>query len=139
MERWFEFMGNHPILFGLLLVLIIAFFAIEGKRSGKKIPPNQVGPLVNDHHARIIDIRPAAKFAKGHITGSQNIPFTELKNQLPQLQAIEVPVIIVCDMGIQAGAAVQLINRPNFMRLEGGIQNYQAAGLPLVGTNKNKS
>lgn len=136
MERWFEFMGNHPILFGLLLVLVIAFFTLEGKRSGKKISPSELGLLVNNHHARIIDIRPASKFAKGHITGSQNIPFTELKNRLAELQAIEVPLIIVCDMGIQAGAAVQLINRPNVMRLEGGISNYQASGLPLVGTKK---
>ena len=48
-----------------------------------------------------------------------------------------MPVILVCDIGMQAGAAVQLINRPNFMRLEGGIQGYQSAGLPLVGTNKS--
>lgn len=136
MERWFEFMGNHPILFGLLIALAIAFFAIEGKRNGKKVPPSQIGPLVNDHNARIIDIRPAAKFAAGHITGSENIPFTELKNHLTNLQAIQVPVIIVCDMGLQAGAAVQLINRPNVMRLEGGIAGYQAAGLPLVGAKK---
>ncbi|MDO4894138.1 rhodanese-like domain-containing protein [Moraxella sp.] len=136
MERWIEFIGNHPFLFGLLAVLLIAFFAIETKRSGKKVPPSEVGLLVNNHNARIIDIRPAAKFATGHITGSQNIPFAELKNHLTTLQAIEVPVIIVCDMGIQAGAAVQLINRPNVMRLEGGIANYQAAGLPLVGAKK---
>ena len=54
---------------------------------------------------------------------------TTLKNHLAELQAIEVPVILVCDIGMQAGAAVQLINRPNFMRLEGGIQGYQSAGL----------
>lgn len=136
MERWFEFIGNHPFLFGLLLLLIIAFFAIEGKRSGRKVPPSELGLLVNNQNARIIDIRPANKFAQGHITGSENIPFTDIKNRLSDLQGIQVPVIIVCDMGIQAGAAVQLINRPNFMRLEGGIQGYQAAGLPLVSTKK---
>ncbi|OOR84717.1 rhodanese-like domain-containing protein [Moraxella canis] len=136
MERWFEFIGNHPVLVGLLIVLIIAFFAIEGKRSGRKVPPSEVGLLVNNQNARIIDIRPPSKFANGHITGSQNIPFSDLKNHLAELQAIEVPVILVCDIGMQAGAAVQLINRPNFMRLEGGIQGYQAAGLPLVGANK---
>jgi rhodanese-like protein len=136
LERWFEFIGNHPVLVGLLIVLIIAFFAIEGKRSGRKVPPSELGLLVNNQNARIIDIRPANKFANGHITGSQNIPFNDLKNHLAELQAIEVPVILVCDIGMQAGAAVQLINRPNFMRLEGGIQGYQSAGLPLVGTNK---
>ncbi len=136
MERWFEFMGNHPILFGILIFLAIAFFFIESKRSGRKVAPSEVGLLVNNHNARLIDIRPAAKFATGHITGSENIPFTELKARLPELQAIEVPVIVICDMGIQAGAAVQMIGRPNVMRLEGGIQGYQAAGLPLIGAKK---
>ncbi|MFB6347903.1 rhodanese-like domain-containing protein [Moraxella marmotae] len=136
MERWFDFMGNHPILFGLLILLAIAFFAIEGKRSGRKVPPSELGLLVNNQNARIIDIRPANKFAAGHITGSQNIPFSDIKNRLAELQGIEVPVIVVCDIGMQAGAAVQLINRPNFMRLEGGIQGYQAAGLPLVSPKK---
>lgn len=41
MERWFEFMGNHPFLFGLLFVFAIMFFSIENKRSGKKISPKR--------------------------------------------------------------------------------------------------
>ena len=40
-------------------------------------------------------------------------------------------------MGMQAGMAVQLLGKPNAMRLEGGITNYQAAGLPLI-TPKTK-
>lgn len=132
MERWFEFMGNHPFLFGILFVLIVMFFAIENKRSGKKIPPNALGMLINNENALLIDIRPANKFETGYISGSRNIPFTELKNHLAELQAETRPIVFVCDMGMQAGMAVQLIGKPNAMRLEGGIINYQSAGLPLV-------
>ncbi|ANB91188.1 rhodanese [Moraxella ovis] len=132
MERWFTFMGNHPILFGILAVLIIAFFMVEGKRNGRKVPPSELGLLVNNHRACVIDIRPANKFAVSHISGSRNIPFNELKNHLDELRAIEEPVIFVCDIGMQSGAAVSLVGKPNFMRLSGGIQGYQAAGLPLA-------
>lgn len=139
MERWFEFMGNHPILFGILFILIVMFFSLESKRSGKKVAPNALGLLVNNEHAQLIDIRPANKFATGHISGSRNIPFTELKDHLAHLQGITTPIVFICDMGMQAGMAVQLVGKPNAMRLEGGITNYQASGLPLVSTKDTKT
>ena len=138
MERWFEFMGNHPFLFGLLFVFAIMFFSIENKRSGKKISPQALGLLVNNDNATLIDIRPANKFATGHIAGSRNIAFTELKNHLPELQAMTNPIVFICDIGMQAGRAVQLVGKPNAMRLEGGIANYQEQGLPLVGVKTGK-
>ena len=79
MERWFEFIGNHPVLVGLLIVLIIAFLPSKANAVVVKVPPSELGLLVNNQNARIIDIRPANKFANGHITGSQNIPFNDLK------------------------------------------------------------
>ena len=138
MERWFEFMGNHPFLFGLLFVFAIMFFSIENKRSGKKISPQALGLLVNNDNATLIDIRPANKFATGHIAGSRNIAFKENKNHLPELQAMTNPIVFICDIGMQAGMAVQLVGKPNAMRLEGGIANYQAQGLPLVGVKTGK-
>ncbi|WP_367103903.1 rhodanese-like domain-containing protein [uncultured Psychrobacter sp.] len=133
MDRAFEFMGNHPFLFGILAVLAILFFTIENKRSGRKISPNTLGMMVNSQNAQLIDIRPKKKFATGYIQGSRNIPFTELKDRLEEIRAIEHPVIIVCDIGVQAGAAVQMIAKENVYRLEGGIGGWQGAGMPLVG------
>lgn len=138
MERWFTFMGQHPFLFGLMAVLIVAFFVLESKRSGKKVAPNSVGLLINNENAKLIDIRPANKFAEGYISGSRNIPFTTLKDHLDELKAIKEPVIFVCDMGMQAGMAVQLVGTANAMRLEGGIVNWQSSGMPLVGSKKSK-
>lgn len=138
MERWFEFMGNHPFLFGLLFVLIVLFFIVENKRSGKKIPPNEIGLLMNSQNARLIDIRPKAKFDTGHIQGSQNIPFTELKNHITELNASPTPIIFVCEMGMQASAAVHLLTKTDVYRLDGGILGWQSAGMPLIGTKKKK-
>lgn len=136
MERWFEFMGNHPFLFGLWMALAIAFFMVESKRGGKKIAPSELGLMVNNQNAKLIDIRPANKFATGYIQGSQNIPFTELPKRLEELKAITTPIIVVCDIGMQAGTAVALIGKPDVYRLEGGIANWQASGMPLVGATK---
>ena len=133
MDRALEFVGNHPFLFGTLAVLAVLFFAIENKRSGKKVSPNTLGMMVNSQNAQLIDIRAKKKFTTGYIQGSRNIPFTELKDRLAEIRAIEQPVIIICDIGVQAGAAVQMIAKENVYRLEGGIGGWQGAGMPLVG------
>lgn len=132
MERWLEFMGHHPFLFGVLFVLIVLFFTLENKRGGKKISPSQVGLMVNNDNAQIIDIRPKKDFEKGYIQGSRNIPFTELAKQLDSLKQANHPIIIVCQMGMTAGTAVAMIGKDNVYRLDGGIANWQASGLPLV-------
>ncbi len=138
MERALDFVGNHPFLFGILAVLAVLFFAIENKRSGRKISPNTLGMMVNSQNAQLIDIRDKKKFASGYIQGSRNIPFSELKDRISEIRAIEQPVIIICDMGVQAGAAVQMIGKDDVYRLEGGIGGWQGAGMPLVGVKDVK-
>ena len=132
MDRALEFVGNHPFLFGILAVLAILFFAIENKRSGRQISPNTLGMMVNSQNAQIIDIRDKKTFATGYIQGSRNIPFSELKDRVSEIRAIEQPVIIICDMGVQAGAAIQMIGKENVYRLDGGVGGWQGAGMPLV-------
>ncbi|MEO1851807.1 MAG: rhodanese-like domain-containing protein [Psychrobacter sp.] len=139
MDRALEFVGNHPFLFGILAVLAILFFTIENKRSGRKISPNTLGMMVNSQKAQLIDIRAKKKFESGYIQGSRNIPFTDLKERLAEIRAIEQPVIIICDMGVQAGAAIQMIGKDSVYRLEGGIGGWQGAGMPLVGVKDAKS
>lgn len=134
MQRWFEFMGNHPFLFGIMALLIVLFIMVDGKTSGKKIAPQDLGRLVNDRQARVIDIRAKNKFAEAHIAGSRHIAFTDLPKQLSALKADPTPIVFVCDMGIHAAAAAKMLakddpNRPVY-RLEGGFANWQAQGLP---------
>ncbi len=139
MDRALEFVGNHPFLFGILAVLAVLFFTIESKRSGKKISANTLGMMVNSQNAQLIDIRAKNKYTTGYIQGSRNIPFAELKDRLDEVRAIENPVIIICDMGATAGAAVQMIAKENVYRLEGGIGGWQAGGMPLVGIKDTKA
>ena len=139
MDRALEFVGNHPFLFGILDVLAVLFFTIENKRSGRKISPKTLGMMVNSQNAQLIDIRAKKKFLTGYIQGSRNIPFTELKDRLEEIRAIQQPVVIICDMGVQAGAAIQMIGKDDVYRLEGGIGGWQAAGMPLVGLKDAKS
>jgi rhodanese-related sulfurtransferase len=131
-ERWFEFMGNHPFLFGALAALVVLFFVIEGQRNGRKISPQSLGILVKAQNAMLIDLRDAKDFREGHISGSRNIPYSKLTSHIEELKAADRPLVFICNLGQVAGTALQQVGHSNAYRLDGGINNWKVQGLPLV-------
>ena len=136
MERWFEFMGNHPFLFGILAVLIVLFFVFEGQRNGRKISAQSLGILVKAKNAMLIDLRDAKDFREGHISGSRNIPYSQIASHIEELKSSERPLVFICNMGQVAGTALQQVGHADSYRLDGGISNWKAQGLPLVKAKK---
>ncbi len=132
MERWLEFMGNHPFLFGTLGVLIVLFFIFEGQRNGRKISPQSLGILVKAKNAILVDLRDAKDFREGHISGSRNIPYSQIAAHADELKAAERPLVFICNLGQVAGSALQQVGHTDSYRLDGGISNWKAQGLPLV-------
>ena len=128
MERWLEFMGNHPFLFGTLAVLIVLFFILEGQRNGRK----SLGILVKAKNAMLIDLRDGKDFRDGHISGSRNIPYSQITSHIDELKASDRPLVFICNLGQVAGSALQKVGHSDSYRLDGGISNWKAQGLPLV-------
>ncbi len=73
--------GESPLLFAIL-GLIVLFFVLEGQRSGRKISPQSLGILVKAKIAMLIDLRDAKDFREGHISGSRNIPYSQIAAML---------------------------------------------------------
>lgn len=139
MERYLEFIQNHPLLFGTFIGCLIAYFLLETRRGGKKISPQQLGLMVNNDNAKVIDLRDSKDFDSGHISASENIPFSKLDEAIERLKALSEPVIFVCKMGTHASTAVHKLGADkSAYRLEGGIMNWSSAGLPLVKSNTKK-
>ncbi|MDO4222699.1 MAG: rhodanese-like domain-containing protein [Acinetobacter sp.] len=132
MERWFEFMGNHPILFGVLAVLILLFLFIETQRGGRKVSSQSLGILVRGKNAQLIDLRDAKDFRDGHISGSRNIPYSQLARHVDELKSLDRPLVFICNLGQVAGSALQQVGHADSYRLDGGISQWKADGLPLV-------
>lgn len=132
MERWLEFMGNHPFLFAALAILMVLFFVLEGQRSGRKISPQSLGILVKAKNAMLIDLRDAKDFREGHISGSRNIPYSKISSHLEELKTSERPLVFICNLGQVAGTALQQVAHSDAYRLDGGINNWKVQGLPLV-------
>ena len=132
MERWLEFMGNHPFLFGALAVFIVLFFVFEGQRNGRKISPQSLGILVKAKNAILVDLRDAKDFRDGHISGSRNIPYSQISSHIEELKSSDRPIVFICNLGQVAGSALQQIGHADSYRLDGGISNWKTQGLPLV-------
>lgn len=95
----------------------------------------QATQLMNREDAVVIDLRPAADFAKGHILGARSIPLTDLEKRAAELDKYKArPVIVYCNAGNSAGASVALLRRNGFanvVNLAGGYAAWQQAGLPV--------
>ena len=95
----------------------------------------QATQLMNREDAVVVDVRPAADFAKGHILGARSIPLADLEKRAADLDKYKAkPVIIYCDAGNRSGGGVALLRRNGFanvVNLAGGFGAWQQAGLPV--------
>ena len=95
----------------------------------------QATQLMNREDALVIDLRPAADFAKGHILGARNLPLAELEKRAGELDKHKAkPVILHCADGNRAGDGVALLRKNGFasvVNLSGGYAAWQQAGLPV--------
>jgi len=133
------FAGRHPYLSLALggLTVALIYNEIAGRLSGiRRLGPAEVTALINHGNALLVDVRGASDFEKGHIAGSKNVQMTQFDPENKQLaSAKSLPVVMVCKVGQTASFAAKRLRKAGFTDvavLEGGIQAWQAADLPLV-------
>jgi rhodanese-related sulfurtransferase/DNA-binding transcriptional ArsR family regulator len=84
----------------------------------------------------VLDVRPSDEFALGHIAGAVNIPLRELEARLAELDPAQEIIAYCrgpyCVLSYEVVAALR--NRGfKARRLEDGLPEWRAAGLPVVG------
>lgn len=133
------FAGRHPILSLALagITLAILYNEIAGRLGGfRRLGPAQLTALINRENALVVDLRPAADFEKGHIAGSKNVQMSQFDPENKHLApAKALPVVLICKAGESADGAAKRLHKAGFANvgvLEGGIQAWQSAELPLV-------
>lgn len=136
MERLLEFFIRHWLLAGLWLILFVALIAYLRMKAGKTVGIHEATRLINREDGIVLDIREKKVFDKGHIVNAINIPLAKLDERITELDKNKSrPLIVVCQMGQQAGDAVRKLEARGFAqvyRMTGGIGEWQAQGLPLV-------
>ena len=85
----------------------------------------------------VVDVRPAAEYAAGHIASARSIPIDRLAASISQLPA-DVEVVAYCrgPYCVFADDAVRLLRRRGrrARRLEDGYPEWQRASLPVEAT-----
>jgi rhodanese-related sulfurtransferase/DNA-binding transcriptional ArsR family regulator len=107
---------------------------------------DQLEPVTREELARrlqdgeapmVLDVRPAAEHAAGHLPGAVSIPIGELRRRLAELPA-DREIIAYCRGPYCAFAhdAVAVLREEGFMarRLEDGLPEWEAAGLAVSRT-----
>jgi len=83
----------------------------------------------------VLDVRPVAEYAAGHIPGAVSIPLDELQARLGELPA-STEIVAYCrgPYCLLAANALELLNGHGFSarRLEDGLPEWRLAGLPLA-------
>ena len=121
MEQYIEFMGNHPILFaGLALVMGMILFT-EFQRaaaSGNSLSITQATWLQSDSDALFLDIRDNQQFKNGHLLDAKNIPLKSLAGKVSELSKYKKkPIIVYCENGMRSSKACGILGKAEFTDL----------------------
>lgn len=85
----------------------------------------------------VIDVRPSAEYASGHLPFARSMPLDELRQRLKELPS-DRNIVAYCrgPFCMMSAEAVQLLREHGFhaQKISDGIPEWQAAGLPLAGS-----
>jgi len=103
---------------------------------GRQATPLQATQMINrGRSTAVIDVRSADEFAAGHLRDAKNMPLADLATRIGELDKNKVKtVILVCQSGARADKAARQLKSAGFediYTLEGGVNAWSAAGLPL--------
>jgi rhodanese-related sulfurtransferase/DNA-binding transcriptional ArsR family regulator len=110
--------------------------AYLGTRDGVEvIGREELAARLRRRQVLVLDVRPSAEFAAGHIGGARSVPITELRRHLRALPK-DAEIVAYCrgPYCVYAHDAVRELNRRGFRarRLIDGFPEWKRAGLPVA-------
>ena len=84
---------------------------------------------------QLLDVRSEREFAEGHLPGALNIPYDKIAERIEEVASFkDRGLALYCHSGRRAGIAAETLREAGFDNLahvEGDMQGWLAAGLPL--------
>lgn len=138
MERLLEYATHHPVLVGvavLALVMVLVFESRSRALGASAITAQDLIRLMNQG-ALVLDIRKSDEFAGGHVSGAKHLSSDQILTAGDHLKRWkEKPVVVYCDSGSLAAAAVRQLNAQGFTKvftLRGGFAGWRTENLPIA-------
>ncbi len=108
--------------------------AYLGPPDGEPVSRDELMRRAAAGEVTVLDVRPAAEYAAGHLPGAVNIPVDELADRLAEVPQ-DADVVAYCRgrFCVMAHDAVRLLTRHGrpARRLEDGMLEWQLDGLPV--------
>ena len=129
---------DNLALIALLLVSGIALFlpTLSTLIGGKGLSPTEATIWINRRKAYVLDLRSEEAFKSGHLPGAKFANAAGLTAAIEKLKLDRKhPVVLVCETGSQSRklvAEAQTLGFAEVGTLDGGVQAWKAAALPLV-------
>lgn len=106
-----------------------------------EIPPygvisaEELGTLLIEQEAILLDVREIEEYEAGHIDGSFNVPIRELAKNLDLLPDLDAEIYVICQGGARAmlaTAALHTLGYDNAITLAGGMGAWTGEGFPVT-------
>jgi rhodanese-related sulfurtransferase len=129
--------GNLALI-ALLVVSGVALFlpTLSTLISGKGLSPTEATIWINRRKAHVLDLRAEDAYKAGHLPGAKLASGAGVAAAIEALKLDRKrPLVLVCDTGSLSRRALAEVKKLGFEEvgvLEGGVQAWRVAALPLV-------
>ena len=134
--KFFTDYTNLVLIAALLISGALLLWPAIMRRGRGGVSAAEATTLINRRNAVVVDLRPAAQFAQGHLPAARNVEMAELQAKIGQIAKNKSnPVILVCQTGQQSQKASRTVSEAGYSEvhvLEGGVDAWQKAGMPVV-------
>lgn len=105
------------------------------------LSPKQAEELLKSGEAILIDVREGELFKDEHIIYASSLPLDQVTQQLATLGAQSKKIIFQCMKGMKSAQACELAKAlgDKIYSLDGGIEAWKAAGLPVLTATSGNS
>jgi rhodanese-related sulfurtransferase len=138
MDRLVDYVTHHPLLAGavVLALIIVVIFESRLRSTGQSAISAQDLIRLMNQGALVLDIRKPEEFAAGHVNGAKQLDSNKILTAGDSFKRYkDKPVVIYCDSGSLASAAVRQLTHQGFTKaftLRGGFSAWRAENLPVA-------
>jgi rhodanese-related sulfurtransferase len=138
MDRLIEYVSSHPLLVGAAVLAAVVVFTFETRLRSTAVSAISSQDLIRlmNQGALVLDIRKPEEFAQGHVNGAKHLSSEQILTAADSFKRFkDKPVVVYCDSGSLAAAAVRQLNQQGFSKaftLRGGFSGWRAENLPIA-------
>ena len=128
-------MFQHVTFWILSLLSFSAYSADVSNISQQALLEANTNSVVSVVSVVIVDVRTPEEFQQGHVPNAINVPLSDIIDDPAILSTLqEKPIVLYCRSGYRAGKAAKALQKEghqNLRHLEGDMQAWLKAGLPV--------